>query len=139
MQQQFNQNAQPQYFDGSHAQHSTIPQDNFQPDQQMLQQLGGLMPRGDDSRQQMLQQHLQQFQGSQAPMFDANKNYQSMLVQQNMRPVNAPQNLQGQSQTISAPSMQQNHLQSLIQNNKNFYGQQPMDQRQQPNPQLDIN
>lgn len=137
MQQQFTQPGQAQFFDANHAAH---PQENFQLDQQMMQQLGSLVPRGDENRQQqMMQQHLQQFCGSQAAMFDANKNYQSMLAQQNMRPISSAQSLQGQNQAISAPGMQQNLLQSLMPNNKNFYGQQLIDQRQQPNSQLDMN
>ena len=146
MHQQFNQPAQAQFFDGNSAQHQaqhppqTQTQDNFPHDQQqMLQQLTGLMPRTDDNRQhQMLQQHLQQFASNQAQIFD-NKNFQSMLAQQNTRPASVSSNVQGQNQAISAPTMQQNHLQSLNQNSKNFYGQQQSTEQRPQTNQLDMN
>jgi hypothetical protein len=62
-----------------------------------------------------------------------------MLAQQNTRPASVSSNVQGQNQAISVPTMQQNHLQSLNQNSKNFYGQQqPTEQRPQTN-QLEMN
>ena len=86
----------------------------------------------------MLQQHLQQFASNQAQMFD-NKNYQSMLAQQNNRPASVSSNVQGQNQAISAPTMQQNHLQSLNQNSKNFYGQQQSTEQRPQTNHLDMN